>query len=148
MVTIISHNEQETQGLGERWAAEAGAGWVIGLQGDLGAGKTQLVKGLAQGLSIPERILSPTFTLVHEYRGPRLRLFHLDLYRLETPEQIIAAGMNEYFYRPDGLTVVEWIERWSPTLAERVPPGGHYRQARLEIVDEQRRRICYEDFSP
>ena len=84
---------------------------MIGLSGDLGAGKTQFVKGLARGLGIAARVHSPTFALVNIYAGGRLTLFHLDLYRLDTPEQIAAAGLEEYL-RPAGVTVIEWAERW------------------------------------
>ncbi len=83
---------------------------VFALSGELGAGKTQLVKGIARGLGITARVHSPTFTLVNEYAGGRLRLFHLDLYRLETPEQILSAGLEE-FLQPDGVAVMEWAER-------------------------------------
>ena|SRR5882672_1986665 len=112
MVTFISHSPEETAALGEQWGREARPGWVIGLTGDLGAGKTQLVKGIARGLGITARVQSPTFALVNEYREGRLPLAHLDLYRLETIEQIISAGLEEYFARPPGVAVIEWCERW------------------------------------
>ena len=83
-------------GLGETWGRAAGKGLVIGLRGELGAGKTQLVKGLARGLGSKAWVHSPTFALVNIYTGGRLTLFHLDLYRLDTPEQILAAGLEEY----------------------------------------------------
>ena len=101
--------------------AQAQSGWLIGLSGGLGAGKTQLANGLARGLGAAARAPSPTFTLVHEYRGGRLPLFHLDLYRLATREQIIAAGLEPYLARPRGVAVVEWIERW---LGERRRSAG------------------------
>jgi len=110
MVTRISHSPAETQSIGEAWGREAQSGLVIGLCGELGAGKTQLVKGLAQGLGITARVQSPTFALVNIYAGGRLRLFHLDLYRLDTPEQVFAAGLQEYL-EPEGVTVIEWAER-------------------------------------
>src|SRR5579859_7048959 len=110
MATFISHSPAETQSLGESWGRAAGRGLVIALCGDLGAGKTELVKGIARGLGATVRVHSPTFTLVNEYDGSRLRLFHLDLYRLETPGQIIAAGL-EQFLQPDGVAVIEWAER-------------------------------------
>src|SRR4051794_33472464 len=94
MPTLISHSPAETEALGESWGRAAQRGLVIGLSGDLGAGKTQFVKGLARGLGIGERVHSPTFTLVNIYGGGRLPLFHLDLYRLETPEQIVTAGLE------------------------------------------------------
>ena len=110
MATFISHSAAETEALGESWAAEARRGWVIGLSGDLGAGKTQLVKGLARGLGVTERVHSPTFALVNQYTTGRLPLFHLDLYRLETPKQIHSAGLED-FLQPDGVAVIEWVEK-------------------------------------
>ena len=110
MATFISHSPAETETLGEAWGREATRGLVIALSGDLGAGKTQLVRGLARGLGFAGRIHSPTFTLVNVYAGGRLPLFHLDLYRLETAAQIHGAGVDEYL-RPDGVAVIEWAER-------------------------------------
>ena len=112
MGMFISRSPEETAELGETWGRAARHGWVIALHGDLGAGKTQLVKGLARGLDIPEHVHSPTFALVNEYSGGRLSLYHLDLYRLETQAQIIGAGLESYLFEPDGVTVVEWAERW------------------------------------
>jgi tRNA threonylcarbamoyladenosine biosynthesis protein TsaE len=140
MPIVITNSPAETELLGERWGRDAQRGCVIGLSGELGAGKTQLVKGLAKGLDIPVRVHSPTFTLVNEYSGGRLRLFHLDLYRLETPEQIVAAGLAEYL-QPDGVTVIEWAERM-PNYGWRM---ANRRLAKLEIVSETARRISYED---
>jgi tRNA threonylcarbamoyladenosine biosynthesis protein TsaE len=141
MVTSISHSPTETEALGEAWGRVAQSGLVLGLSGDLGAGKTQLVKGLARGLGITQRVHSPTFALVNIYTGGRLTLFHLDLYRLETREQILAAGLEE-FLTPDGVTVIEWAERWfgnAPTENTGV------RWAKIEALSEMERRITYED---
>jgi tRNA threonylcarbamoyladenosine biosynthesis protein TsaE len=148
MVTFISHSPEETAALGERWGREARAGWVIGLTGDLGAGKTQLVKGIARGLGITARIQSPTFTLVNEYREGRLPLAHLDLYRLDTPEQITGAGLEEYFTNPPGITVIEWCERWPDFATTRAPRTTHQalRLVRLKQTGETERRIAHEDF--
>jgi tRNA threonylcarbamoyladenosine biosynthesis protein TsaE len=136
MPSIISNSPEETLRLGEQWGREARAGSVIGLTGDLGAGKTQLVKGIARGLGIASRIQSPTFTLVHEYREGRLPLYHIDLYRLDTPEQVFAAGLEEYFFQTDGVTVVEWAERY---------PIKQCLCARIETLGESQRRITYEN---
>src|SRR3954463_2950575 len=106
MATYISHSAEETHALGENWGREARPGLVIALSGDLGAGKTQLTKGIARGLGMNERVHSPTFALVNEYPQGRLPFFHLDLYRLETPEQILSAGLEEYFH-PTGVAVIE-----------------------------------------
>jgi tRNA threonylcarbamoyladenosine biosynthesis protein TsaE len=145
MATIISHSPGETEALGETWAREAESGWVIGLIGDLGAGKTQLVKGLARGLNVPGRVQSSTFALVNEYGGGRLPLFHLDLYRLASREQIIAAGLEPYLVRPDGVSVVEWIDRWLNEAPVSTSPF-RLRRAQIIIVGETDRQISYEDF--
>lgn len=123
MDTFISRSPADTVGFGARLGAMASAGWVFGITGDLGAGKTQLVKGIAESLGITERIQSPTFALVNEHRGGRLPLFHLDLYRLESTAQIIGAGLEDYLFSGEGLTAVEWYERWdgpAPTKLCRV----------------------------
>src|SRR5256884_5524928 len=112
MAMFVSRSPDETVALGERWGREAQPGWVIGLTGDLGAGKTQLVKGIARGLEVIARVHSPTFALLHEYNDGRLPLFHLDLYRLRNPAEMGAAGLEGYFCRPNGVTGVEWAERW------------------------------------
>jgi tRNA threonylcarbamoyladenosine biosynthesis protein TsaE len=114
MVTFISHSPAETQSLGETLGRGTASGLVIGLSGDLGTGKTQFVKGFARGLGFTGRVSSPTFALVNIYEGGRLTLFHLDLYRLDTPDQIISAGLEEYL-QPRGVTVIEWAERWFGT---------------------------------
>ncbi|MGD0615621.1 MAG: tRNA (adenosine(37)-N6)-threonylcarbamoyltransferase complex ATPase subunit type 1 TsaE [Verrucomicrobiota bacterium] len=147
MVTNISHSPAETEALGESWGRDARSGLVIALSGDLGAGKTRLVKGLARGLDIPARVHSPTFTLVNIYAGGRLTLFHLDLYRLETPEQIVAAGLEEYL-NPADVTVIEWAERWFGAVRSREGMRGRpaqFRRVQIEILDGNERRISYED---
>jgi tRNA threonylcarbamoyladenosine biosynthesis protein TsaE len=141
MATFISHNPAETRSLGEQWGRAAKSGMVISLSGELGAGKTELVKGLARGLGIPARVHSPTFTLVNEYGGGRLRLFHLDLYRLETAGQIISAGVEE-FLEPDGVTVIEWAER----IANRELRTANWLKVKIEILSDSERRIVYDDF--
>ena len=143
MATFISHSPAETESLGERWGRAAQTGLVIGLSGDLGAGKTQLVKGIARGLGIPARVHSPTFTLVNEYGGGRLRLFHLDLYRLETRGQMVSAGLEE-FLQPDGMTVIEWAERLEDGRWKM--EDGKIIRAKIEIIGETERRIVYDDF--
>jgi tRNA threonylcarbamoyladenosine biosynthesis protein TsaE len=147
MATHISHSAAETEALGFQWGREATTGLVIGLSGDLGTGKTQLTKGIARGLGITDKILSPTFALVNEYRSGRLPFFHLDLYRLDTREQIVAAGLEEYLTAPKGVAVVEWMERWAEP-----PKGGTpynrtpYRHVTIKQVNETDREIIYEDF--
>jgi tRNA threonylcarbamoyladenosine biosynthesis protein TsaE len=158
MATSISHSPAETATLGERWGRAAESGLVIGLSGDLGAGKTQFVKGLARGLDIAARVHSPTFALVNIYTGGRLTLFHLDLYRLDTPEQIAAAGLEEYL-RPAGVTVIEWAERWFGEsrmengdwrleIAETASCVQPVRWVQIEVLSESQRSITYEDPGP
>ena len=140
MATFISNSPAETESLGERWGHTSQRGWVMALTGDLGAGKTQLVKGIARGLGVTQRVHSPTFTLVNEYSGGRLRLFHLDLYRLETREQILSAGIDE-FLQPEGVAVIEWAER----LESGMMSDGNIIKVKIEITGETERRIVYED---
>lgn len=146
MATLISHSPEETFAIGEQWGREAQRGWVFGLSGDLGAGKTQLVKGLARGLGAPGRVHSPTFTLLNEYAGGRLTLFHLDLYRLNSREEVMGAGLEDYLAQPDGVTVVEWMERWMPERkGDPRSARGVLRWARIETLSETARQIVYED---
>jgi tRNA threonylcarbamoyladenosine biosynthesis protein TsaE len=142
MATFISHNPAETEALGECLGRAAERGLVIALSGELGAGKTRLVGGLARGLGITARVHSPTFTLVNEYGGGRLRLFHLDLYRLETPAQIRSAGLEE-FLQPEGVTVVEWAEKLEAGGWQL--GAGKIRKVKIEITGETERRIVYDD---
>src|ERR1700690_3098212 len=149
MATFISHSPAETGSLGERWGRSAQRGLVIGLSGDLGAGKTQLVKGLARGLGVTALVHSPTFTLVNEYSGGRLRLFHLDLYRLETRGQIVSAGLEEYL-QPEGVAVIEWAERWfgkhrTSNIEHRTSNLENVRRGQIEIVGETERKNIYDD---
>jgi tRNA threonylcarbamoyladenosine biosynthesis protein TsaE len=149
MTVIMSHSPADTESLGESWGRAAERGLVIALSGDLGAGKTALVRGLARGLRCTSRVHSPTFTLVNVYEGGRLPLFHLDLYRLETAEQIHSAGVDEYL-QPDGVAVIEWAERLFERGMRSAERGtGHpacvLRLVTIEVLDENTRRIVYED---
>src|SRR5712671_5848826 len=135
MATFISHSPAETEALGERWGRAAERGLVLALSGDLGAGKTQLVKGLARGLGVTARVHSPTFTLVNEYGGGRLKLFHLDLYRLETRAQILSA---------DGVAVIEWEERLED--GRWMMDDGKIKKVKIEIISESERKFIYDDF--
>jgi len=143
MSTFVSHSPAETESLGEKFGREAQHGLVISLSGELGAGKTQLVKGLARGLGITARVHSPTFTLVNEYTGGWLKLFHLDLYRLESREQILAAGLEE-FLQPDGVAVVEWAEKLKAEGGRR-KAETKWISAKIEILNETEREIVYDD---
>jgi tRNA threonylcarbamoyladenosine biosynthesis protein TsaE len=146
MATFISNSPAETEALAESWGRSAKPGLVVALSGDLGAGKTQLVKGFARGLGITERIHSPTFALVNIYTSGRLTCFHLDLYRLETPQQIASAGIEQYL-RSEGVTLIEWAERLWPQLRQdsTIELSTVLRFVRLTELSETCRRIDYED---
>ena len=144
MATIISHSPAETEALGEQLGRGARHGLVVSLSGELGAGKTQLVRGVARGLGVTGRVHSPTFTLINEYSGGRLTLFHLDLYRLETADQILGAGVEE-FLSPDGVAIIEWAERL--TLLGRSPGvESLMRRVNIEIIAVNDRKITYDEF--
>jgi tRNA threonylcarbamoyladenosine biosynthesis protein TsaE len=114
-VTHTSNSEAETRAIAARLAADLEPGDIVLLSGDLGAGKTAFVRGLAEGLSLdPDEVTSPTFTLVHEYRGGRLPLIHVDLYRLDRAE-LDEIGLDQDL-ATKGVTAVEWSERLTRTL--------------------------------
>jgi tRNA threonylcarbamoyladenosine biosynthesis protein TsaE len=134
MALTILNSTEATQAFGEGWAADLTGGEIFALHGVLGAGKTQLVKGLARGLGYSGDVSSPTFTIVHEYRGGRLPIYHLDLYRLKTESEGIDIGLEEYL-PSDGVTVIEWPDR----LATILPPD--VRHWELEVVSLTERVI-------
>ena len=109
-VDFVSHSAEQTVRLGRRLGRLFEGGEVVCLTGDLGTGKTCLVQGLGAGLGIEERITSPTFTLVNEYRGGRLILRHVDLYRIFDSDAALDFGLDEYLY-DDGVCAIEWSER-------------------------------------
>lgn len=115
----ITNSAAETRALGERLADKLGAGSVVAFDGDLGAGKTAFTAGLAQGLGIAERVTSPTFTIVNEYEGGRLPLFHFDLYRLGSADELFDIGWEDYLER-GGVCAVEWSERAEEALEDGV----------------------------
>lgn len=130
---MVTTSETETMAAARDLAATLGAGDVVLLSGDLGAGKTAFVRGLAEELGIdPDEVSSPTFALVHEYRGGRLPLFHVDLYRLGQTD-IEQIGLDERAVE-QGILAIEWPERLTRTIA-----GATVVQ--LAIVDETSRRV-------
>jgi tRNA threonylcarbamoyladenosine biosynthesis protein TsaE len=129
----IITGEEATERLGEKLASFLSAGDVLALYGELGAGKTCLVRGLARGLGIEDGLVaSPSFSLINEYPGKR-PLFHIDCYRLHHSEEIAELGLEEYFDGP-GITVVEWAERIIELSEDRF-------DVFISIVDESRRKI-------
>ena len=112
----LSNSVEETEALGAELAGRLEPGDVVAFTGDLGAGKTAFVRGLARGLGIPDRVTSPTFTIVNEYEGP-IPLFHFDMYRLEDADALFDIGWEDYLSR-DGVCAVEWSERVTEALPE------------------------------
>ena len=113
----ITHNEKETESLGSRLAAVLAPGAVVAYRGDLGMGKTAFTRGLARGLGYPGRVTSPTFTIVNEYEGGRLPLFHFDMYRLSSSDELFDIGWEDYLAR-GGVCAVEWSENIADALEE------------------------------
>ena len=113
----VSSNPEETRSIGAEFVRNAPAGTVMSLIGDLGAGKTECVKGLALGLGIDDQVSSPTFTVLHEYRGGRFPLFHIDFYRLRVERELDEIGFDEYLIE-GGVCAIEWGDRFP----NRLPP--------------------------
>lgn len=111
----VSNSPEETEALGAALADKLKPGAVVAFSGDLGAGKTAFVRGLARGLGITERVTSPTFTIVNEYEGGRLPLFHFDMYRLGSSDELFNIGWEDYLVR-GGVCAVEWSENVSDAL--------------------------------
>jgi tRNA threonylcarbamoyladenosine biosynthesis protein TsaE len=116
MPTIVSRNAEQTIELGKKIAEKLTKGSVVALHGPLGSGKTTLVKGIAAGLGIEESVTSPSFTLISEYEG-RLRLYHMDLYRIDSMDEFELLGAEELMY-DEGVTIIEWAEKIEEILPE------------------------------
>ncbi len=135
--TLVTRSEDETRSLGQNLSHSLQAGDVVLLTGDLGMGKTVLARGIAQGLGVSEdEVRSPSFTLVNRYDG-RVTLYHIDLYRIDRPEDLDELGLEEIL-GVDGIAVVEWAERLGPYRPERfvavrlVDRGGDVREITIE----------------
>jgi tRNA threonylcarbamoyladenosine biosynthesis protein TsaE len=137
MALITSHSPAETSDIGRRLAADLKRGDVLALAGDLGAGKTHFVKGLAEGLGVAAEVTSPTFTLIHEYPGDRLPLFHIDLYRLETVGEVLNIGLDDYL-ESEGVTAIEWADKFPDLM-----PAG-VRWVRFRAMEGDTREISIE----
>jgi tRNA threonylcarbamoyladenosine biosynthesis protein TsaE len=114
-----SESPDETRLIASEFARNLPAGTVLSLVGDLGAGKTEFVKGLAIGLGVENEVTSPTFTLVHEYRGGRLALFHMDFYRLNEERELDEVGFDDYLMA-GGVCAIEWGDKFP----KRLPPDS------------------------
>ena len=135
----LSHNEQETEALGQRLAAALSPGAVVAYRGGLGMGKTAFTRGLARGLGYSGRVTSPTFTIVNEYEGGRLPLFHFDMYRLEDDDALFDIGWEDYLDR-GGICAVEWSEQ----VARAMPADTVYVTIARRPEDDRWRTITIE----
>ena len=134
--TFITHSETETAAVGQKLAETLGVGAVVLLQGDLGAGKTAFVRGLAEGLGVdPDDVSSPTFTLVQEYRSGRLPLIHVDLYRLENPREIDELGLDEIGV--GGVLAIEWAEKLPSVPADAIIVRLEHRDGDARLIEVQ-----------
>lgn len=111
MATFISSSPNETERFGREFASNIGAGTIVALKGDLGAGKTQFTKGVVAGLDSAVEVTSPTFTLIHEYSGGRLPIYHFDFFRIEDRQSAERIGLDDYFFG-DGVSIVEWADKF------------------------------------
>jgi tRNA threonylcarbamoyladenosine biosynthesis protein TsaE len=132
----ITHSAEETIAFGRSLAAELSPPLIVLLRGDLGAGKTTLVKGIAEGFGAAraEDVTSPTFTLVHEYRGPHITLYHIDLYRIDTQRELETLGLDDLL-APNCILLIEWGEKF-PRLRH-----DQNLEITLERVGETERKI-------
>ena len=126
MATTILRTPEETLAFGNAFSGTLAAGDVVALCGELGAGKTQFVKGLVAGLGAECAVTSPTFTLIHEYRGGRLPVFHADWYRLEDERELVRVGLDDYLDEK-GILVVEWADKFRQAL----PADTHWLEFRF-----------------
>lgn len=117
---FTTHSADETVALGRRLAAELRPPRLVLLRGELGAGKTTLIKGIAEGFGAArqDEVTSPTFTLVHEYRSPQVIVYHVDLYRVDTPRELETLGLDDLF-APNAVLLIEWGEKFERFRRER-----------------------------
>lgn len=140
MKTFQTHSAVETTDLGRQLAAELKPGSTVLLRGDLGAGKTTLVKGIAEGFNAAEAeaVTSPTFTLIHEYRGPDATLYHIDLYRIDTQRELDTLALDDLM-EPNTILLIEWGEKFERFRKERdveiaiEPLGGDNRVIQVTV---------------
>lgn len=135
-MTYTTHSPEETEALGQALGQSLKGGEIIAYTGDLGAGKTAFTRGLARGLGISMAVTSPTYTLVNEYLGGRLELFHFDMYRLSSSDDLFDIGWDDYLLR-GGVCAVEWSENVADAMEDAI-------WVRIEKTGEDSRRITIE----
>ena len=140
MAIFISNSPAETEAIGRRLAHDLEAGSVLALKGELGSGKTLFTKGVVAGLESSVAVTSPTFTIIHEYQGGRLPVYHFDFFRLEDPSSAAQLGLEDYFWA-DAISVIEWADRFPDMIPEQA------RWFSFEIKSERQRMITLLDQS-
>ena len=135
-MTFHTYTAEQTEALGQALGQRLQGGEIIAYEGDLGAGKTAFTRGLALGLEISMRVTSPTYTVVNEYNGGRLELFHFDMYRLGSSEELFDIGWEDYLLR-GGVCAVEWSENVSDAMEDAIT-------VRIEKASEEERIITIE----
>lgn len=130
----VACDEAEMEALGAEYAAHLEPGAVVALVGGLGAGKTRFSKGLARGVGHGGEVTSPTFSLVHEYHGGRMPVFHFDFYRMQEPDELLAIGWDEFLEEP-GLVIAEWAD----LFPELLPVGTRW--LHFEVLADGSRRV-------
>ena len=138
MATFISNSPVETEGVARRLAVDLVAGSVLALTGELGSGKTSFTQGIVAGLGSDAAATSPTFTIVHEYQGGRLPVYHFDFFRLENRESALRLGLDDYF-SGDGVSVIEWADRFPELIPDQA------RWISFEIKSERERILTLLD---
>ncbi len=138
-VDFISHSPEQTQRLGVRLGGLLQAGDLVCLEGELGSGKTCLAQGIGRGWGVAERLISPTFTLVHEYQRPRdgLYFYHVDLYRVEKADEVYSLGLDDYLDDSEAVIAIEWAEH----AGEMLPEERLW--IRLRHIDSTRRGLLF-----
>jgi tRNA threonylcarbamoyladenosine biosynthesis protein TsaE len=138
VATFISNSPAETEAIGRQVAENIGVGSVLALKGDLGSGKTLFVRGVVNGLGSSADVTSPTFTILHEYRGGgRLPVYNFDLFRVENPQALARLGLDDYFFG-DGISVIEWADRFPEFVPEQA------RWIFFEIKSETQHAITFQ----
>ncbi|MCM8826428.1 MAG: tRNA (adenosine(37)-N6)-threonylcarbamoyltransferase complex ATPase subunit type 1 TsaE [Candidatus Omnitrophica bacterium] len=134
-MVIFSESINKTKMIGKKFASLLTKGDVLLLEGELGVGKTVFIKGILEGFNFPpNEVISPSFTLIREYHLKDFPIYHIDLYRIRVKEELINLGYEDYFYNPQGITLIEWGDRVEDIL-------NIYIKVELSFVNERKRRI-------
>ncbi|MBA4311565.1 MAG: tRNA (adenosine(37)-N6)-threonylcarbamoyltransferase complex ATPase subunit type 1 TsaE [Chlorobiaceae bacterium] len=139
---LITHSEMETISAGREFSLSIRCGTVVALSGDLGTGKTRFIKGICEGLGVAEHVASPTFTIVNEYQGSNLKIFHFDFYRINSAAELREIGFEEYV-EGGGVCLVEWADR-----VKEILPAQRFDMTFSLGKDENERIITINEVKP